>query len=78
MTEESGQGDFPEAENAAAWASVLNAWGDSRTPSESPSGESTGVGGKDDEPIGDGLGEGLKGLAFSARMATDLALVEDQ
>ena len=40
-------------------------------------GESTGVGGKDDEPIGDALGERSKGLAFSASMAADLALVED-
>jgi len=41
-------------------------------------GESTGVGGKDGEPIGDSLGERLKGLAFSASMAADLAMVEDQ
>lgn len=41
-------------------------------------GESIGIGGKDGEPIGDSLGELMKGLAFSASMAVDLALVEDQ
>ena len=40
--------------------------------------ESTGVGRKGDEPISESLGEVVKGLAFSAGMAADLALVEDQ
>ena len=40
--------------------------------------ESTGVGQKGDEPISESLGEIMKCLAFSASMATDLALVEDQ
>ena len=39
---------------------------------------STGIGGKGDEPVSDSLGELMEGLAFSAGMATDLALVEDQ
>ena len=40
--------------------------------------ESTGVGGKRGEPIGDSVGERMKGFALSAGMAADLALVEDQ
>ncbi len=41
-------------------------------------GISTGVGGMSDKPIGDSLGEFVKGLAFSAGVAADLAMVEDQ
>jgi len=40
--------------------------------------ESTGVIWNGDEPISDSFGELVKGLAFSAGMAADLALVEDQ
>src|SRR6266478_1243653 len=40
--------------------------------------ESTGVGSEGGEPIGDSLGGLVKGLAFSASMAADLAVVEDQ
>src|SRR5712671_2038835 len=40
--------------------------------------KSTGVGGRGGEPIGDSFGALVKGLAFSARMAADLAVVEDQ
>ena len=40
--------------------------------------ESTGIGGEGGEPIGDSLGALVKGLAFSASMASDLAMVEDQ
>ena len=40
--------------------------------------KSTGVGGRRGEPIGDSLGELMKGLALSAGMAADLAVVEDQ
>ena len=39
---------------------------------------STGVGRKGDEPMRDCLGELVKSLAFSASMAADLALIEDQ
>src|SRR3989442_14233537 len=41
-------------------------------------GRSTGIGRKSHEPIGQALGELMKGLAFSLSMAADLALVEDQ
>src|SRR5260370_38676392 len=41
-------------------------------------GRTTGIGRKSHEPIGQALGELMKGLAFSASMAADLALVEDQ
>ena len=41
-------------------------------------GRSTGIGRKSHEPIGQALGELMKGLAFSASMAADLARVEDQ
>ena len=41
-------------------------------------GKSTGVGGRGEEPIGDSLGALVKGLAFPASMAADLAVVEDQ
>jgi hypothetical protein len=37
--------------------------------------ESTGVGSEGGEPIGDSLGALVKGLAFSASMAADLAVV---
>ena len=40
--------------------------------------ESTGVGSEGGEPIGDSLGGLVKGLAFSASMAADLAVIEDQ
>ncbi len=40
--------------------------------------QSTGVGGRGDEPISDSLGALVKGLAFSASMAADLAVVKDQ
>ena len=39
---------------------------------------STGVGGRGDEPIGDSLGELVKGVAFPASVTADLAVVEDQ
>src|SRR5258708_375331 len=39
--------------------------------------KSTGVNGEGGEPIGDALGELVKGPAFSAGMAADLAMVED-
>ncbi len=41
-------------------------------------GISTGIGRMGDEPIGDSLGELVKGPTFSAGVAADLALVEDQ
>jgi hypothetical protein len=41
-------------------------------------GKSTGVVGRGEEPIGDSLGALVKGLAFPASMAADLAVVEDQ
>ena len=37
-----------------------------------------GIGRKSDEPAGQALGELLKGLAFSAGVAADLAVVEGQ
>ena len=40
--------------------------------------ESTGIGVKGSEPIGESLGELVKGLASSASMAADLAVIEDQ
>ena len=40
--------------------------------------ELAGVGRKSEEPVGHSLGQIVKGLAFSASMAADLALVEDQ
>src|SRR5260370_10309530 len=40
--------------------------------------ESTGVGSDGGEPIGDCLGGLVKGLIFSASMAADLAVVENQ
>src|SRR5258708_29868087 len=40
--------------------------------------ESTGVGSDGGEPIGDCLGALVKGLIFSASMAADLAVVENQ
>jgi hypothetical protein len=39
---------------------------------------STGIGRKTDEPVGEALGEFMKAVAFSAGMAADLAVVEDQ
>src|SRR5712692_8446789 len=39
---------------------------------------STGVRGKSDEPVSYVLGELVKGFAFSAGMAADLAMIEDQ
>ena len=59
-------------------ALLLGAWEDSRTPRDPRRTASTGVGGRGDEPIGDSLGALVKGLAFSASMAADLAVVEDQ
>src|SRR5713101_5245636 len=57
---------------------LVGARDDSRCITTRKGVESTGVGGKRGEPIGDSLGELVKGLAFSASMAADLALVEDQ
>jgi hypothetical protein len=51
---------------------------DSRTHRNPQRGESTGIGIKGSEPIGDSLGELVKGLAFPASMAADLAVIEDQ
>src|SRR5258708_22189729 len=69
---------FPAGGNTASAAS-------GRTPSKKlaniskgPRRRSTGVSGKGDEPIGDALGELVKGFAFSAGVAADLALIEDQ
>src|SRR5207253_4825880 len=39
---------------------------------------STGIRRKSDKPVGYALGELMRGLAFSAGMAADLAVVEDQ
>jgi|SRR5208283_623970 len=39
---------------------------------------STGIGRKSDEPVSEALGELMKGLAFSAGTAADLAVVEGQ
>ena len=39
---------------------------------------STGIRGNRDEPIGEAFGALMKGIAFSASMASDLAMVEDQ
>jgi hypothetical protein len=39
---------------------------------------STGVGRNREEPVGEALGQRMKGVAFSAGMAADLAVVEDQ
>src|SRR5207253_10055491 len=39
---------------------------------------SAALGGRGEEPIGDSLGALVKGLAFPASMAADLAVVEDQ
>src|SRR5437879_12669699 len=41
-------------------------------------GRSTGIGRKSHEPIGQALGELMKGLAFWASMAADFAQVEDR
>jgi hypothetical protein len=76
LTEELWRADFPVAGHAAAPAS--GAGDDSRYIATRKGVESTGVGGQRGEPIGDSLGEVVKGLAFSASMAEDLALVEDQ
>jgi len=64
--------------NAAAPALLLGAWEDSRRPRDLRGEESTGVGSEGGEPIVDSLGALVKGLAFSASMAADLAVVEDQ
>src|ERR1700689_443617 len=39
--------------------------------------DSTGVGRNREEPVGEALGQHMKGVAFSAGMAADLAVVED-
>ena len=57
---------------------AAGAWEDDRRLGDRGGQESTGVGRRDDEPIGDSLGALVKGLAFSASMASDLAMVEDQ
>ena len=41
-------------------------------------GKSTGIDGRGGEPIGDPSGALVKGPAFPASMAADLAVVEDQ
>ena len=41
-------------------------------------GQSTGVGRRRDEPIGDSLGELMEGFAFSTDVAAELAVIEDQ
>lgn len=46
--------------------------------STSERGRSTGIGGKSEKPIGEAFGELMKGVTFSARMAANLTMVEDQ
>src|SRR5260370_21954040 len=51
-----------------------------RLPGSSTSkrGRSTGIGGKSEERVGESLGQLMKGVTFSAGMAADLTMVEDQ
>ena len=52
---------------------------DCRTrPRPGTAARSTGVGRNSEEPVGEALGQLMKGVAFSAGMAADLAVVEDQ
>ena len=79
LTEELWRADFPVAGQAAAPGVAGRCRkNDSRYIATRKGVESTGVGGQRGEPIGDSLGKLVKGLAFSASMAEDLALVEDQ
>ena len=78
MTEERNHAGFRVAGNAAAAALLIGAGNDSWTDRDPRGLKSTGVGGKRGEPIGDSLGELMKGLALAAGMAADLAVVEDQ
>jgi hypothetical protein len=48
------------------------------TTKASTAARSTGVGRNREEPVGEALGQRMKGVAFSAGMAADLAVVEDQ
>lgn len=78
LTGEAWHAVFEVAGNAAAPALLLGAWEDSRTHHDPQRGESTGIGVKGSEPIGDSFGELVKGPVFSASMAADLAVIEDQ
>ena len=78
LTGEAWHAVFEVAGNAAAPALLLGAWKTAGHIATHRRGKSTGIGVKGSEPIGDSLGELVKGLAFSASMAADLAVIEDQ
>lgn len=70
--------DFQGGGNSVARALLTDAWEYSSTHRDLRRGESAGVDSKGDEPTGDSLCELAKGLAFSADVATDLTIVEEQ
>ena len=79
MTEEADRADSAVRENTVAPASVpIRRGALAGNIATRIGGKSTGVGGGGHEPIGDSFGALVKGLAFSASMAADLAVVEDQ
>ena len=77
MTEGADRADSAVGGNTVAPA-IDSLWSPGRTHRDPIAGKSTGVGGRGEEPIGDSLGALVKGLAFPASMAADLAVVEDQ
>src|SRR6267143_4968514 len=68
---------FRVGRNTAAWR---HSGRPERLPdtSKAPRRRSAGIWRESDEPVGQALGELMKSLAFSAGVAADLALVEDQ